>query len=329
MDESVLTRALQREKARREKAEKLLEDKSRELFLSYETLQQSNDELENALAEVKSQQHQLVQSEKMASLGIMSAGVAHEINNPLAFVFSNVNSLEHAVSQFSSYHDLVNSLLAAASESDREACIQKLESFSNEADLEYLFEDCVDLIKETTEGIGRVKAIVSGLQSFARTDSGTMETLDLHECINNTLKLAHNQIKYSADVETHFGDIPKIQGFPGKLGQVFLNLLVNAGHAMGNDKGKIVISTSADESRVTVSVADTGSGMDKSTVDNIFLPFFTTKEVGKGTGLGLSISHGIIEEHQGTVEVSSVLGEGTTFTLSFPVSAVSAQEQAA
>ena len=329
MDESVLLRTLERERARRQQAEQLLEDKSRELYLSYEVVKQSNEELELALTEVKNKQHQLVQSEKMASLGVMSAGVAHEINNPLAFVFSNMNSFEYAVSEFVRYREHVNELLTANSDTERQICLKKLEHFCDEADLEYLFKDCIELIKETTDGIARVKDIVAGLRSFARSDSGTLECVDLHECINNTLRLANNEIKYSADVETRFGEIPSIQGFPQKLGQVFLNLLVNAAHAMGEDKGKIVITTSADQHHVTVSVADNGCGMDKSTLDDIFLPFFTTKDVGKGTGLGLSISHGIIEEHQGSVEVSSVLGDGTTFTLTFPNPNASSLQQAA
>lgn len=322
MDTDVLQRALDREKLRRKKVEKLLEDKSRELFLSYESLQKSHEDLGQALVEVKSQQHQLVQSEKMASLGVMSAGVAHEINNPLAFVFSNVNSLDHAVTQFSQYHELVQEVVNADSETSRAATEDKLNAFTKEADLAYLFEDCLELIKETTEGIDRVKTIVSGLQAFARTDSGVFESMDIHECINTTLKLAHNQIKYIAEVKTDFGELPTISGFPGKLGQVMLNLIVNAAHAIGEDKGEIVVSTRHVDPNIIISVADNGCGMEQSTIDSIFMPFFTTKDVGKGTGLGLSISHGIIEEHQGSIEVTSELGSGTTFTLTLPVEQV-------
>jgi len=319
MDEGVLKRALEREKSRRSKAEAQLEDKSRELYTSYEALQELNKNLETALTEVNSKQHQLIQSEKMASLGIMSTGIAHEINNPLAYVYSNINSLNDAVEQFSVYHKHVNNLLSAEKITDRDAYRKKLSVFSQEEDLEYLFNDCVELIKETKDGIERVKTIVSNLQTFARKETGNMELLDLHDCLTKTIKLADNQIKLSADLETDFSDIPSISGFPGKLSQVFLNLIVNAVHAMGENRGKIKIATAVSENIVMVKVTDTGCGMDAETMDNIFLPFFTTKDVGKGTGLGLSISHGIIEEHQGTIAVESVLGEGTTFTLEFPV----------
>ena len=318
-DVELLERKLKREKARRMKAEQLLEDKSRELFLSYQTLQESHGQLTAALEEVKSQQRQLVQSEKLASLGTMSAGVAHEINNPLAFVFSNVNSLAHSVDEFKRYHEEVGKTLVADTPDDKNRALQELARFVENADLEFLFSDCADLIDETREGIERVKSIVAGLKAFARSDSGTMETLDIIECLHTTLKLAHNQIKYKMEVDEQFDELPLIKGFPGKLSQVFLNLIVNASQAMDNN-GLLTISASeSSDGTIKLLFQDNGVGMSQETMDSIFNPFFTTKPVGEGTGLGLSISHGIIEEHNGSIAVSSQPGEGTIFAITLPV----------
>lgn len=323
--EALLQRALKREKARREKAEQLLEDKSRELYLSYQTLQDSHSQLAAALDEVKSQQRQLVQSEKLASLGTMSAGVAHEINNPLAFVFSNVNSLAHSVDEFRRYHESVSSVLAANDEDARQQAHDELKAYVEQADLEFLFSDCADLIDETREGIERVKSIVAGLKAFSRTDSGTMEMVDIIECLRTTLKLAHNQIKYNMEVTEAFDAVPQIKGYPGKLSQVFLNLIVNASQAMdGNGQLKISVKR-LDEHVVQLKFQDNGSGMSQETMDSVFNPFFTTKPVGEGTGLGLSISHGIIEEHCGRIEVASEQGEGTCFTITLPVDAAAVE----
>ena len=331
MNPEVLQRALEREKARRAKAERLLEEKSRELYLSHESLQESNVELEHALKEVNSQQRQLVQSEKMASLGVMSAGIAHEINNPLAFVHSNIDSLEHAIGKITQYHEHVTALLTAESDQDRLTNTRKLDSFVKESDLVYLIEDCVDLIAETTVGVSRVKAIVTGLQSFAHSESGVMARFDLHDCIHSTVRVAHNQIKSQAEVQLDFGELPEIMGYPGKLEQVILNLLVNASHSMvdqqRDEPGTIKIKTSAQTDTVTIAVTDNGCGMDQSTIDSVFMPFFTTKEVGEGTGLGMAISHGIIEEHRGSIGIESTPGVGTTFTLTLPIT--SAESQAA
>jgi len=324
MDADLLERTLKREKARRMKAEQLLEDKSRELFLSYQTLQDSHGQLAAALDEVKSQQRQLVQSEKLASLGTMSAGVAHEINNPLAFVFSNVNSLAHSVDEFKRYHDVVLSTTNASGDEQQQA-LKDLSAFIVEADLEFLFSDCGDLIDETRDGIERVKAIVAGLKAFARTDSGTMDNVDVIECLQNTLKLAHSQIKYSMEVEENLEELPIIKGYPGKLSQVFLNLIVNASQAMETSGTLTISARQLSESSIELSFQDTGTGMSQETMDSIFNPFFTTKPVGEGTGLGLSISHGIIEEHQGEITVTSEPGNGTCFTIVLPVNAQSGQ----
>ncbi len=317
MELSVLERKLAREKARRQKAEQLLEDKSRELYLSYQTLQESHDKLGEAMQEVKSQQRQLVQSEKMASLGTMSAGVAHEINNPLAFIFSNVNSLAHAIEQFGKYHQLVTEMVSADASDSRDQNAAELLKYIADADLDYLFEDCGDLISETSDGIQRVKNIVAGLQAFARSDTGQMEDLDVIESLTNTLKLANNQIKFTMKVVEDFQPIPQVSGFPGKLSQVFLNLIVNASQAM--EEGELIIATRDLGDTVSISFTDNGSGMTEETVDSVFTPFFTTKPVGKGTGLGLSISHGIVAEHNGEISVTSEVGVGTCFTVVLPV----------
>lgn len=330
MDAELLERALKREKARRTKAEQLLEDKSRELYLSYQTLQESHGKLADALEEVKSQQRQLVQSEKLASLGTMSAGVAHEINNPLAFVFSNVNSLAYSVDEFRRYHGEVGKVLEAESDIVQAQALTDLSAYVKEADLEFLFNDCGDLIDETREGIERVKSIVAGLKAFARTDSGTMEDLDVIACLRTTLKLAHNQIKYRMQVTEQFEELPMIKGYPGKLSQVFLNLIVNASQATDKNGMLVISARQSGESSVELTFQDNGVGMSQETINSIFNPFFTTKPVGEGTGLGLSISHGIIEEHRGSIEVSSEPGEGTCFTILLPANddAVAASEAA-
>jgi len=315
-----LERALARERVRRNKAEELLEKKSRELFHSFEELQTSHCKLAEALEEVKSQQRQLVQSEKLASLGTMSAGVAHEINNPLAFIFSNINSLSHTVDVFRAYHSTVLTVLESNTEQGRLTATNRLLQYLQEEDVDFQVDDSADLIAETRVGIERVKGIVAGLQAFARTDSGVMEEVDVIECLTNTLKLANNQIKFNTTVTEDFGDIPTIQGYPGKLAQVFLNLIVNASQAMEREGG-LTVSAHQVGDVVEVSFADTGCGMPADTLVNVFTPFFTTKPPGKGTGLGLSISHGIIQEHSGEIMVRSEPGNGTCFTVRLPIAA--------
>lgn len=317
MDMDVLKRSLAREKAQRNLAEQLLEDKSRELFHSYEQLKNSHSELEKAHSEVHEKQEQLVQSEKMASLGIMSAGVAHEINNPLAFVFGNVNSLSHAVEQFKIYHDLIDKMMRSEQSSISPSERQEIEAFRKKSDLDFLFEDCTELIEETVQGIQRVKGIVSGLKAFARADSSERESVDVNLCIKNTLKVAGGQLNAGCKIVEKLGDLSEISGFPGKIGQVILNLIVNASHAV-DENGEVTIATSQDDAMVTISVSDNGCGMSKETLDQLFTPFFTTKPVGGGTGLGLSISHGIVEEHEGEIKVESELGKGTCFTIRLP-----------
>ncbi len=318
MDIETLQRAYEREKAKRAHAESLLEDKSRELFLSYEALQKSHDEVTAAHEELVFKQKQLVQSEKMASLGIISAGVAHEINNPIGFVLSNVVTLGENVASFNSLCTRLKGVFEAANDEDQlRASVSELATFYAEEDFDFVVEDGEGLITETTDGIVRVRDIVAGLKSFARVDTDEKTVANINECIESTLKILDSQTKYACDVKCCFAELPEIMCFPGKLNQVFMNLIVNAVHAVEED-GVICVSTTQESDSVTITVSDNGKGIAPEHLEDLFTPFFTTKPVGEGTGLGLSISHGIIEEHGGTISVDSTVGEGTTFTVTLP-----------
>ena len=318
MDIETLQRAYEREKAKRAHAESLLEDKSRELFLSYEALQKSHDEVTAAHEELVFKQKQLVQSEKMASLGIISAGVAHEINNPIGFVLSNVVTLGENVASFNSLCTRLKGVFEAANDDDQlRASVSELATFYAEEDFDFVVEDGEGLITETTDGIVRVRDIVAGLKSFARVDTDEKTVANINECIESTLKILDSQTKYACDVKCCFAELPEIMCFPGKLNQVFMNLIVNAVHAVEED-GVICVSTTQESDSVTITVSDNGKGIAPEHLEDLFTPFFTTKPVGEGTGLGLSISHGIIEEHGGTISVDSTVGEGTTFTVTLP-----------
>lgn len=320
MDIAVLERAFERERKQRKQAEKLLENKSRELYLSYEELKDAHSELSEAHESLKQKQRQLVQSEKMASLGVLSAGVAHEINNPIGFVLSNINTLGSYLPAFNDVYTTLSSIIENVS--NPEVLSEKVKaanSLLKEKEIDYLFEDSQDLIEETTDGIERVREIVAGLKDFVREDQGEKESANINECIQSTLKLLSNQIKYHCEIIEKYGDIPDLNCHIGKLNQVFMNMLVNASQAI-DGQGSITIETALNENAIVISFKDTGSGISESNLENLFTPFFTTKPVGVGTGLGLSISHGIIEEHGGDIVVESELGKGTTFIIKLPIS---------
>ncbi len=319
MDIAVLERAFERERKQRKQAEKLLENKSRELFLSYEELKEAHSSLSSAHKELKHKQRQLVQSEKMASLGVLSAGVAHEINNPIGFVLSNINTFSSYIGIFKNSHSkLLNIIEHANNLEDLPKIISSTSDYIENEEVEYILEDTDDLIEETKEGIERVKEIVAGLKDFVREDQGKKESTNINESIQSTLRLLSNQLKYHCELVENYGVLPDIHCHVGKLNQVFMNLIVNASQAI-KEQGTITIETKKLDSYVVASFSDTGSGISEENLENLFTPFFTTKPVGEGTGLGLSISHGIIEEHGGTIEVESELGKGTTFTVKLPI----------
>lgn len=293
-----------------------LAEMSRELNERNETLRRERDELAALAKSLEEAHNQLLQSEKMASIGQLAAGVAHEINNPVGYVNSNLKSLD-AFTQ-----DLLT-LLDAYEQSAEQLptdAQKTLSSLREQLDIDYLKTDVVDILRESQEGIDRVKKIVQDLKDFSHVDDGNFNWADLHQGLNSTLNIVNNEIKYKADVIKEYGDIPMVECLPSQLNQVFMNLLVNAAHAiLSDDRGKITVRTGMNaEAMVCVEVSDNGSGIPQENLTRIFDPFFTTKPIGKGTGLGLSLAYGIVKKHGGRIEVSSTVGVGTTFRILLP-----------
>jgi signal transduction histidine kinase len=287
-------------------------------------VKERTSELNETLLELKETQVQLVQSEKMSSLGQLTAGIAHEINNPMNYARQSVVTIKRDVQDLkdliSKYDEVVlgNNELG---ESFKEAS-----DFKEEIDLEYLNEEIDNAIDDVEDGIKRAVEIASELKTFSRIDQSSLKEADIHEGLNSTLELMKSDIKQNhIVVEKLYGDIPRIDCLASKLNQVFMNTLNNAIYAIkaseNKEHGKIDISTfvSEDSKEINISFKDNGSGMDEETLRKIFDPFFTTKEVGEGSGLGMSISHGIIEEHGGKFVVESTIGHGTNITVVLPV----------
>ncbi len=261
-------------------------------------LSRLNEEMLAVNGELKTTQAQLLQSEKMASIGQLAAGVAHEINNPIGYVYANFNTL-------SGY---VKDLLAAA----------RATPGAKPLDLDFLAEDLPDLLSETREGLDRVTKIVRDLKDFSRVDtSDDWEWADLIAGLESTLNIAHNEVKYKATVERQLVALPDVLCRPSEINQVFMNLLVNAAQAIA-ERGVISLRSGHDAEQVWIEIADTGKGMTAEVRNRIFEPFYTTKPVGQGTGLGLSLSYSIVQKHQGRIDVSSEPGRGTTFRVTLP-----------
>ncbi|MFT6261285.1 MAG: signal transduction histidine kinase [Bermanella sp.] len=285
-----------------------------EASINNKKLEDSYSEITNSHEKLKQAQSQLVQSEKMASLGQLAAGVAHEINNPIGFVMSNVSTLKEYLAIFSQHIALTNELIRVSKGPEVDA----IRLLDEEQNLTFMISDINDIMEDCSDGLRRVKDIVSNLKSFARSDDEEASEFDLNECIINTIKVVWNELKYKVTLHKDFSlDLPRIPGHEGQVGQVIMNMLVNATHAIG-EKGDIYISTSKVESGVQISIKDTGEGMSEDVLAKIFDPFFTTKGVSDGTGLGLSISYGIIESHAGNIKVSSKVGEGAEFIITLP-----------
>ena len=283
-------------------------ENKKKLESSYVEIKSSHDKLKEA-------QSQLVQSEKMASLGQLAAGVAHEINNPIGFVMSNVGTLKDYSGVFSKYITLANELIEKSSGPESE----QLKQLDEDEDMNFIVNDIQEIVADCSDGLRRVKEIVANLKSFARSDEEETSEFDINECIVNTIKVVWNELKYKVTLHKTFAEnLPNVQGHDGQVGQVIMNMLVNATHAI-DEKGDVFISTVKNGNNVEVRIKDTGKGMSEEVQAKIFDPFFTTKGVSEGTGLGLSISYGIVESHGGSIDVVSKEGEGTEFIISLPL----------
>ena len=295
--------------------------------LTDDALRKSHDELSYALAELKSTQAQIVQAEKMASVGQLAAGIAHEINNPTGFVSSNLKTLADYLNDISrlikQYRMLITDLKDNAAGEKIASSIEKrldqISGIETEIDLDFIVDDIMDLINDCREGTKRIKKIVLDLKDFAHPGEDKLQATDINKGIESTLNVVWNELKYKATVTKNYGDLPPVNCYPQQLNQVFMNLFVNAAQAI-EERGEIRISTRADNGSVEVRISDTGVGIPKENLSKIFDPFFTTKEVGKGTGLGMNIAYNIIKKHKGTIDVESEVGKGTTFTIKIPVS---------
>ncbi|HEU4662558.1 MAG TPA: ATP-binding protein [Dokdonella sp.] len=272
-----------------------------------------NGELEVAYAKLQGAQEQVMQSEKLASIGQLAAGVAHEINNPIGYVNSNLSTLQRYISQlFSAIQSYEAALAGGPGASAAEAIRQKL-------DLDFLAGDVPQLLSESREGIDRVCKIVRDLKDFARKErSEDWVKADIHRGLDSTLNIIWNELKYKAQIVKTFGELPPVECLPSELNQVFMNVLMNAGQAI-REQGIITVTTSVAGDRVRIDIGDDGEGIPADVLPRVFDPFFTTKPVGSGTGLGLAISYGIVSKHHGTIEVSSTPGQGTLLRIELPV----------
>ncbi len=279
-------------------------------------VRQRTEELEKAIAELKATQQQMVQQEKMAMVGQLTAGLAHEINNPIGFIASNVGSLGKYCEKLLIFVEAQQAALLSGQPDQQQADL--IREQRRQLKIDYIVKDLPEMILETQEGVERIKSIIKDLKCFSRADDSEQKLADINQCLESTLNVAKNELKYKAKVRREYGELPQVLCYPQQLGQVFMNLLVNAAHAI-DTQGEITVRSWNDEGRIFVAISDTGCGIPEQQRARIFEPFFTTKAAGKGTGLGLSISNEIVRNHGGEIRVESEPGKGSTFTVSIPL----------
>ncbi|MEL7025199.1 MAG: ATP-binding protein [Pseudomonadota bacterium] len=280
-------------------------------------------ELSSAYSELKESQAQLVQAEKMSSLGELVAGISHEINTPLWYLLSNTTLIKERLSSFNQFVSITDDMLGLlrAGGADKDAFVKQLRRLDHALNQEGMrddLEECNDLLNDSSEGLEQLSEMAQSLKDFSRLDRAATDKVNLNDGVDRTLVIAKNVLKGGIEVRKNLGDLPPVTCSPSQINQVLLNLIKNAADAMGRD-GVLTITTWAENDRALISVKDTGEGMDEDTLSKIRDPFFTTKEVGKGTGLGLSISQKIIDAHDGSLDIQSQVGKGSTFTISLPV----------
>lgn len=296
--------------------EKLEEDIRKRENAEAELLRRNN-ELTELNAKLSQTREQLLQSDKLASIGQLAAGVAHEINNPIGYIFSNFGSLESYIGKLFEMLEAYEAIEPSIMPADALAMVNEVR---DRIELEFLKEDIPALMAESKEGIARVRKIVQDLKDFSRVDGDQeWQWANIHQGIDSTLNIVNNEVKYRADVIKHYGDIPEIECLPSQINQVIMNLVVNAAYAINGERGKITISTGIEGDSIWITVADNGAGIPKDIQARIFDPFFTTKLVGQGTGLGLSLSYGIVQKHNGSIVLESEAGRGTTFRITLPI----------
>jgi signal transduction histidine kinase len=294
-----------------------------------ESVRLACEDLEKANQELKEMQSQLVQNEKLASIGQLAAGVAHEMNTPVGFVASNFETLENYMEKILELFQMYSELLSKIETSEKAELLDVADAINktwNEMKIDFILEDLPVLFNDSKEGIGRVTSIVQNLRDFSRVEQPeNLDIYNINEGIKATLVVAQNEIKYDADVEIEFSEVPQIICNTGQINQVLLNILMNAAQAIKSegrdDKGKITIRTYATDDDIICEISDDGPGIESDKLQKIFDPFFTTKPIGMGTGLGLSISYDIIViKHKGMLLVDNSVGKGTTFTIKLPIS---------
>lgn len=290
--------------AKRNEALQLL-DQNREQEVLLKQKQSEQAELIRKLEEVNTE---FVQTEKMAAIGQLAAGVAHEINNPIGYVYSNLRTL-------ASYLDDLRQITDAIDAVDDVSALRKLKQT---LDYDFLRSDVSNLLNESAQGIERVKHIITALKDFSRKDETELKLIDIHHALDTTLSVATNEIKYKAEVVKNYGEIPQVIGHLGQINQVLMNLLVNAAQAISGF-GQITISTGVDGDSVWINIADNGAGITEAHLPRIFEPFYTTKPVGEGTGLGLALAYNIVRKHGGEIKVSTEVGKGSVFSVWLPI----------
>jgi PAS domain S-box-containing protein len=309
------------EKALRESRDFLEErvlERTADLHAVNKTLKQEKELQAVLINKLEAAQNQLLQSERMASIGQLAAGVAHEINNPVGFVNSNLGSLQRYMQEMFRLLETFEKMQNDLPQEQQQQIIQ----LKKEIDLAFLRTDVNDLLTESIDGLKRVTRIVQDLKNFSHVDEADRQWADLEAGLESTLRVVWNELKYKAKVIKEYGNIGQIECFPFQLNQVFMNLLINASHAIEN-QGTITIRTGQDDTQVWAEVQDTGKGIQPEHLGRIFEPFFTTKPVGKGTGLGLSLAYSIVKKHLGRIEVQSEVGKGSVFKVILPKNAKS------
>jgi len=316
LDEKVNSRTqeLQTQQMRLELANKDLKKNEEALRFMYKDIKTIHENY-------KQTQSQLIQSEKLASIGQLAAGVAHEINNPIGFISSNIQSMGQYVTSIKRLIAKVDELKGTINEDaapETRRLKDELQQLEEGLNLKFIAQDMVDLLKESSNGIDRIKGIVTNLKTFARKDTDETSLINVQNVLEEVLNVLWNELKYTCEIVKDYAPIPLVKCNPQKLGQVFMNLLLNAKQAI-KGKGKITIHTHQDATNVFIDIIDTGEGIPPEIITKIFDPFFTTKPVGLGTGLGLSISMDILKSFNGDLKVVSTLGKGSTFTVILPI----------